>query len=84
MGEKKKARKVADDLLKRSKQTYISPSWGFLYFALGDIDEGISWVERAIEVYDHWLTWLILDPVCDSVRSDPRFKACMKKIGLEK
>ncbi len=84
MGEKKKARKVADDLLKRSKQTYISPSWGLLYFALGDIDEGISWVERAIEVYDHWLTWLILDPVCDSVRSDPRFKACMKKIGLEK
>jgi hypothetical protein len=84
MGKIKKAQKVADDLLKRSKKKYIPPSWGFLYFALGEIDKGFEWLEKAYEENDLWLLWQIRDPVCDSVRSDPRFKALLKKMSLEK
>jgi len=84
MGEIEKAKKVADDLLKRSKKDYIPSSWGILYFALGEIDQGFEWLEKAYEEHDQWLLWQIRDPVCDSVRSDPRFKALLTKLSLEK
>ena len=84
MGQIEKAKKVADDLLKRSKKEYIPPSFGFLYFALGEIDQGFEWMEEAYEEHDQWLLWQIRDPVCDSVRSDPRFKTLLKKLSLEK
>ncbi len=84
MGEIERAKKVADDLLKRSKKDYIPSSWGILYFALGEIDQGFEWLEKAYEEHDQWLLWQIRDPVCDSVRSDSRFKALLKKLSLEK
>ena len=84
MGEIEKAKKVADDLLKRSKKEYIPPSFGFLYFALGEIDQGFEWMEKAYEEHDQWLLWQIRDPICDSVRSDPRFVSILKKLGLER
>lgn len=75
---------MTDDLLKRSEKEYIHPSWRFLYFALGEVDRGFEWMEKAYEECDQWLLWMIRDPVCDPVRSNPRFKAILTKIGLMK
>jgi serine/threonine protein kinase/Tfp pilus assembly protein PilF len=84
MGKIEKAKKVADDLLKRSEKEYIPPCWGFLYFALEEADRGFEWMEKACEENDQWLLWMIRDPVCDLVRSNPRFKAILTKVGLKK
>jgi hypothetical protein len=41
-------------------------------------------LERAVEERTPWLPELKMDPLWDNVRSDPRFIAVLKKIGLEK
>jgi serine/threonine protein kinase/tetratricopeptide (TPR) repeat protein len=85
IGNRREAQKLLDDMIERSKGVYISPSLlGRLYFALGKNDQGFKWLEKAYEERDRWLFYLKIDPVFDSVRSDPRFTALLKKIGLEK
>jgi tetratricopeptide (TPR) repeat protein len=79
------AENVLDELLKLSKVRYVSP-WqiAIIYLGLGQKDQAIEWLEKAYEVRDHWLVYSKVDPGLDRIRSDPRFKELLKKIGLEK
>jgi len=57
------------------------------YFTIGENDQGFYWLERGFENrdYDSYsLTFLKIYEAFDNVRSDPRFKAMMKKVGLDK
>ena len=84
MGKRDKAQELLDDMLKRSKKTYVSPySLATLYLILGEKDQGFKWMEKAYEERDG-LTRLRIDPYFDIIRSDPRFKALLKKVGLDK
>jgi len=85
MGKGGDAQKVLDDLIKRSKQAYLSPCCiALVYFALGEKDQGFKWLNKAYQEHSSCLIEIKVDPGFDSVRSDPRFKALLKKIGLEK
>ncbi len=85
MGRTEEAQHVLNNLLERSKQGYVPPTiFAILYFALEEIDQGFDWLKRALEVHDPGLIWLGVHPLYDSVRSDPRFTAMLKKIGLDK
>lgn len=85
MGKPDEAQKVLDNLLERSKQEYVSPflSAG-LHFVLGKNDEGFKLLNEAYYEQDLWLCWLKIDPVFDSIRSDPRYTALLRKMNLEK
>ncbi|KPJ70282.1 hypothetical protein AMJ44_00120 [candidate division WOR-1 bacterium DG_54_3] len=84
MGEKGKARQVLDDLLERSREMYVTPyGLALVYFSLEERDEGFKWLDKALEVRDRWLCFLNVDPLFDSVRSDPKFTTLLKNIGLE-
>ena len=85
MGKRGEAQEVVDDLMERSKYMYVS-SYGLacVYFVLGEKDNAFEWLEKAYEERDYWLSYLKIDPFLDSVRSDPRFIALLKKMGLEK
>jgi hypothetical protein len=54
------------------------------YAFAGDDSEALDWLERAVDLRTPWLPELKNDPTCDAVRSQPRFVALLKKIGLEK
>jgi serine/threonine-protein kinase len=54
------------------------------YAFAGDDSEALDWLERAIDEHTPWLPELKIDPMWDAVRSQPRFVALLKKIGLEK
>jgi tetratricopeptide (TPR) repeat protein len=83
-GEKSEAKRVLDDLLKRAKQVYVSPVlFAGLYFALGENDLGFKSLDLAYDQRDSRLLELNVLPEFDSVRSDPRFKELLKRVGLE-
>jgi serine/threonine protein kinase/Tfp pilus assembly protein PilF len=84
MGRRDEAQQVLDDLINRSKEEWVSPiGMARLYFALGENDQGFKWLDKAYEDLDSALWNIKVSPVYDSVRSDPRFKAILKKMGLE-
>ncbi len=54
------------------------------YAFAGADSEVLDWLERAVDEHTPWLPELKIDPMWDAVRSQPRFVALLKKIGLEK
>jgi len=49
---------------------------------LGDCDLALDWMERSYRHHDYWLLFINVDPETDSVRSDPRFQAIIKRLGV--
>jgi TolB-like protein/lipoprotein NlpI len=85
VGKREKAEAALRNLLERSKKRYVPPGFiATLYFLLGKNDQGFEWLEKAYEVRDFWLVTLKTNMVFDSVHSDPRYIAMLKKIGLDK
>ena len=84
-GKKDKAKKVLNKLIELSKHSYVSP-WGIslIYVGLGQKDQAFEWLEKAYDERDHWMSSLKVLPILDSIRSDPRFIALLKKMGFEK
>jgi len=53
-----------------------------VYAGLGDKDQAFSWLEKAFTVRDKGLTYLKIDPCVDPLRSDPRFRDLLRRVGL--
>jgi len=83
-GDKTKARAVLDELNGLSKQRYIPPfSIAVVYYGLSEKNETFAWLEKACDDRDVRLSFLKVDPKWDSLRSDPRFAAILKRVGLQ-
>jgi serine/threonine-protein kinase len=83
-GRKGEARKIVEDLKELSKRRYIAASViAQLYVALGDKDQAFVWLDKAYDDHDFILVLLKVEPSFDGLRSDPRFAALLKRIGLE-
>jgi len=83
-GDLAKARAVLTELKSLSGERYIPPSnVAMLCFALGEKDEAFIWLEKAYQDHDVRLSRMKVDPEWDSMRSDPRFVAILKRIGLQ-
>ena len=65
-----------------SHATYI-PTWyiASVYGFLGNRDQAFAWLEKAYKVRDN-VDSLAADPQWDPLRSDPRFKDLLKRVGL--
>jgi tetratricopeptide (TPR) repeat protein len=82
-GRRAEARKILDRLLQRSKGAYVSPAQiAMLYGALGERDRAFAWLDKACAERDSMLTVAGVEPLFDSLRSDPRFKALLRCVGL--
>ena len=83
-GDSAKAQGVLLELKSRIGQRYVPAEHvATLCAALGNKDEAFAWLEKACENHDFRLCRLKVDPRWDSLRSDPRFVAILKRIGLE-
>jgi ankyrin repeat protein len=79
------ARKIRDDLLERSKETYITPyGLAIICFTIFETDRGFEWLEKAYEEHDVLLVGLreYARVAAPEVRLDPRFQTLLEKIGL--
>jgi len=79
----RKQAEYAQQLNERGK--YRSPLLiAMPYAAAGDRDAALSWLGKAVDEHTPWLPELKMEPVFDSLRSDPRFAVLLKRVGLEK
>jgi TolB-like protein len=51
--------------------------------ALGDRDRAIRWLERAADERTWWVMKIHNDPELEPLRSDPRFEALERRLGLQ-
>ena len=84
-GNRSEAQKVLDELEQVSKRRYVPPdNIALVYLGLGEKNLMFEYLEKAYQDRSVGLIWLRSDPIFDSIRSDPRFIALLKRIGLEK
>ena len=57
-------------------------SLALVYLGLGDRPRAIGYLEQAYAADSQWLGWLAKDHVFDPLRSEPRFVALLRKLGL--
>lgn len=63
---------------------YFSPVYrSAASVALGDIDDALTWLERAAVDGDYWLLNVLVDPAFDTLRSEPRFARALQGAGLQ-
>jgi tetratricopeptide (TPR) repeat protein len=83
-GQREKAKQMFDDLMAETSKIYISAYIkATVYSILGEKDKAFEWLEKAYEekgIPPDFLKYLLWS---DDFRSDPRYKALLKKMNLE-
>ena len=82
-GQKKEARGILEKLLEMSKVKYV-PAFDIaaVYVGLGDKDRAFAWLDKAFEERSGFLIYIKCDRRFDGLRSDARYGALLKQIGL--
>jgi serine/threonine-protein kinase len=82
-GNMAESRKILARIKESRKSSFVSPaSIAAIHGHLGERDEAFDWLEKAYEERDPALLELKSAPRFDPLRTDPRFSALLKKIGL--
>jgi TolB-like protein len=82
-GRRSDAERVIRELQELSSKRFVNPDYiAIVYIGLGQNDEAIEWLYRATEARTDWPLFFPVDPVFDSIHSDPRYKELLRSIGL--
>ena len=82
-GKEAEARSVLEGLLKSSANRYVSSyDIALVYNGLGKHDEALASLERAYEQRTPGMVFLKVEPKWNNLRSDTRFQALAKRMGL--
>jgi len=82
-GRRAEARAVLEGLSQPSPTRYVSPySVALVHAGLGNRDQALAWLDKAYDERSDYMPYLELEPMLDSLRSDPRFGALARRVGL--
>jgi TolB-like protein/Flp pilus assembly protein TadD/predicted Ser/Thr protein kinase len=82
-GRKNEARKVLNELKQLARQEYVSAyDVALIYVGLDEKDLAFTWLEKAYEERSFGLSTIKAEPRMDSLHSDPRFQAMLRRVGL--
>jgi TolB-like protein/Flp pilus assembly protein TadD len=82
-GRKQESRKLLGELVERSKRRYVSPYLvALIQIGLGERDHAIASLERGYINRDQWMLYLKVDPQMDDLRTDPRFRKLLQRVGI--
>jgi TolB-like protein/Flp pilus assembly protein TadD len=82
-GRKKQAVEVLRKLETYAKERYVSPlEFAWIQFALGEIDLGFRWLQKALEDRSFDLISIKVDPRFDTLKDDPRFEAIARRMAI--
>ena len=82
-GRKNEALKLLDELHQKSKQRHVA-SWVFalIYTGLGDKNHAFEYLEKGYDDRPSDISYLGIEPRLEPLRSDPRYKELMRRLGL--
>jgi tetratricopeptide (TPR) repeat protein len=77
------ARRALANLYQLHRRHPIDP-FAFVapYIGLSDKDQAFAWLDKSVTAHSPGLTALKVDPIYDSLRSDPRFQELLRRVGL--
>jgi DNA-binding winged helix-turn-helix (wHTH) protein/tetratricopeptide (TPR) repeat protein len=82
-GQEAEAETLLNILQEISQRKYVSPySMLVIHLALGPEERVFELLEQLCEERNDWLVWLKVSPELRTVRSDPRFKNLLRRVGL--
>ena len=83
-GRRASALEIISQLQQISKTKYVPSVYiALIYVGLNDKDRAFNWLDKAYEERCDYLIYLPTDPMADPLRSDPRFSALLKRLGLK-
>jgi hypothetical protein len=78
------AKRILAELRAREPGSYLPPfNVAMIYNGLGDRERAFEWLEKAYAERDVRLTFLKVEQKWDPIRSDERFVALARRVGLE-
>lgn len=84
-GRRAEALAELDRVIKLSTQRYVSAGdIASIYASLGDTENALVWLERALQQRASMLGFLAQNPTFDGLHDDPRFAAIVDRVGLWK
>jgi TolB-like protein/Tfp pilus assembly protein PilF len=82
-GKQEEARSVLKQLERMPSQLYVSPlDMAIIYTGLGEKEQAIEWFEKAYQERSGLMVFLKVDPLYDSLRSEPRFNDLLRRMNL--
>ncbi|MGH9651716.1 MAG: TPR end-of-group domain-containing protein, partial [Terriglobales bacterium] len=82
-GYKGARRKMIEVQREQSKRIYVPAiSFAIDYAALGEKDQAFYWLDKAYDERGHLLEQIKIIPEFDGLRSDPRYAALLRRMGL--
>jgi tetratricopeptide (TPR) repeat protein len=84
-GRRAEALAELDRVIKLSAQRYVSAGdIASIYASLGDTENALVWLDRALQQRAPTLGFLAQNPTFDGLHDDPRFAAIVDRVGLWK
>jgi eukaryotic-like serine/threonine-protein kinase len=83
-GDTQKAQEILEELL-TMRQTRYGSSYcvAGIFLGLGQIDHALDWLEKACDERATWMIFLNVNPIFDHLRTQPRFREILKRMGLQ-
>jgi len=82
-GERNEALKALDKLKRLSRRKFVGADvLASVYVGLGDKDQAFHSLAKAVEERDSALAYAKVDPMYDTLRSDPRFQDLLQRLSF--
>jgi len=82
-GRKAEARKIQEDMIRRSKRSYVPPyQIALVCVGLGERHQAIQWLEKGYQDRDSEIPDVGAFPMFDPLRSDARFQDLLRRMKL--
>ena len=82
-GRSDRARELLEELEQAAEETFV-PCYYIAAIHSGSEkrEQTLEWLEKACANRESWMAFLNIDPIWDRYRSEPRFQAMVRKVGL--
>ena len=84
MGQHDEARKIAEELEQAARYSHTPAYYkAIVYLGLEEFDRVLDWLEQGCEERAPNMPFIVMEPIFDPIRDEPRFQALLKKMRLE-